>query len=615
MRSSILLIFATIVASFSISGSAIAGPQTQTAAAQTVRSDAGAQNVQGSWQGTLNSPSGKFRLVLKISKSDDGKLKASLDSPDQGAADLPVSSISFTDSYLHFEMKQIEAIFDGGLSRDGSEIAGEFRQGIQVPFVLKKEGATPAMTASAITKGKVSLEPCNVPLITKDAVCGKYEVFEDRNAKSGRKIALNIALVPAMSSKPAPDPVFILAGGPGQGAASLVKAAGDYLVRLRQNRDLVFIDQRGTGASNPLNCAPNGNRNEMRAFFTENTSTDGVVECRKQLEKVADLTLYTTQIAMDDLDEVRAALGYDKINILGGSYGTFAGLVFVRQHPDRVRTAILEGVSPVEAKIVLPFAKGVAHSLERLFKDCAGDKDCNTAFPNLRNDFKELTAKFDKEPAVFEATNLITQKREQVTMSRNMFSEQVRTMLYIPIYWRWLPVLIHEANASNYGPFAAIAYANVRGLTDQIAGGMSLSVLCAEDIPFISEAEIKAATDGTFYGDFRIRSNKRACEQWPRAKVPAAFNEPVKSDVPILMVTGDLDPVAPSWLAANAGKTLPNSRQITIPNTGHHFRFECIDNIFVDFLAKGTTKGLDDSCVKEIELPPFITKLPPALAK
>jgi len=318
---------------------------------------------------------------------------------------------------------------------------------------------------------------------------------------------------------------------------------------------------------------------------------------------------------MDDLDEARAALGYDKINLLGASYGTYAGFVFMRQHPDRVRTAILEGVTPVDAKIILPFAKGVEHSLERMFSDCAADKDCNSAFPTLRTEFKDLATKLEKQPAVFESLNLLTGKRESVTLSRNVFAEQVRMMLYIPIYWRWLPLLIHEANANNFGPFASIAHANIAGLTGQLAGGMSLSVLCAEDIPFITEEEIKSNTAGTFYGDYRARTSSKACEQWPRAKVAVSFTEPVKSDIPILMMTGDLDPVAPPWLAAGAARLLPNSRHISIPTTGHHFRFECIDNLFVEFLSKGSAKGLDYSCVNEIERPPFITKLPPPFAK
>jgi pimeloyl-ACP methyl ester carboxylesterase len=144
---------------------------------------------------------------------------------------------------------------------------------------------------------------------------------------------------------------------------------------------------------------------------------------------------------------------------------------------------------------------------------------------------------------------------------------------------------------------------------------MQLSVTCAEDIPFITEEEIKRNTAGTFYGDYRVRTVIRACERWPRGNVAANFSEPVKSNAPVLMITGDLDPVSPPWLAAGAARLMPNSRQITITNTGHYFRFDCVDDLFAEFVSRASAKSLDDSCVKQIERPPFVVKLPPSLAK
>jgi len=611
------VVLCAFVFGFSVSsGIADAAPQAQDEASKAGTANA-AQGIQGSWAGVLNSAVGKLRVVLHVSKAADGAFKATLESPDQGAGSLPVDAITFSDSYVRFEMKGIQAMFDGGLSRDGTEIAGAFRQGLVSPLVLKRESSGSAVPppATGFTRGRIKLDPCNLSMLTKDAGCGRYEVFEDRAAKSGRKIALNILVLPAVSGKPAADPVFVLAGGPGQGAVSLIKGAGDYLIKLRRERDMVFVDQRGTGESNLLSCVSPAGNDGMGRYFTDGVNVEGLRDCRAQLEKNANLTLYTSAIAMDDLDEVSTALGYQKINLFGGSYGTYAGFVFIRQHPDRVRAAILEGVTTVDAKILLPFAKGVEHSLERMFADCAANKDCNAAFPSLRAEFKELTTKLEKQPAEFEASNMINGKRERITLSRNVFAEQIRTMLYIPIYWRWLPVLIHEANASNYGPFASIAHANVAGLLGQLANGMSLSVMCSEDIPFIAEDDIKRETTGTFYGDNRVRVSIKNCEQWPKAKIGAEFVEPVKSDVPILMITGDLDPVAPPWLAAAAARLLPNSKHVSIPNTGHYFRFECVDNLSAEFLSKGSAKGLDDSCVRAIELPPFITKLPPQLAK
>jgi hypothetical protein len=173
-------------------GIAVAAPQSQNNAGQAAGADAATQNIQGSWQGVLNSQFGKLRLVLKVSKAAAGTFKATLDSPDQGAEDIPVDTITFRDSYVRFEMKEIQVSFDGGLSRDGTEIAGAFRQGLLSPLVLKRESAGSAIPppAAGLTRGRIKLDPCNLPIVTKDAGCGKYEVFEDRAAKSGRKIAL-----------------------------------------------------------------------------------------------------------------------------------------------------------------------------------------------------------------------------------------------------------------------------------------------------------------------------------------------------------------------------------------------------------------------------------------
>src|SRR5215471_18048022 len=416
MRSSRILLCAFLFSAIASANRVFAAPIFQDAT-QNAAPNQG-QRVEGSWEGGVMSAAGKLRLVLKISREPSGGLKATLDSPDQSASDLPVDQITLTDSFLRFEMNNIQAIFEGALSRDGTEIAGTFRQGIVSPLVLKRvsKGSNTNPQSTAFTRGRIKFEACNVPVLTKEAGCGRYEVFEDRAAKSGRKIALNILIVPAISGKPKPDPVFVLAGGPGQAAASVAKAGGNYLIKLNRDRDLVFIDQRGTGESNLLNCSPTAGKDQMGRYFVEGVNADHLRECRAQLEKNANLTLYTSAIAMDDLDEVRAALGYDKINLHGGSYGTYAGFVYMRQHPDHVRAAIFEGVTPVDAKIILPFAKGVEHSLERMFSDCASDADCNKAFPTLRNEFKDVAAKLEKQPAVFDSTNLLTGKRESVTM-------------------------------------------------------------------------------------------------------------------------------------------------------------------------------------------------------
>src|SRR5882724_6689100 len=190
---------------------------------------------------------------------------------------------------------------------------------------------------------RVSLQPCKVAGLDEEVRCGTYEVYEDRAAKSGRKIALNIVVVPALSAKPAPDPLFWLEGGPGIGATGSAFAARAYLSDVRKNRDLVFVDQRGTGKSNPLVCDVGDSPDDLQKFFGGTPLRESLRTCRETLEKIANLKLYTTPIAMDDLDEVRDALGYSKINVAGLSYGSLASQIYLRMHGDHVRTVFLGG--------------------------------------------------------------------------------------------------------------------------------------------------------------------------------------------------------------------------------------------------------------------------------
>src|SRR5690242_7882835 len=198
---------------------------------------------------------------------------------------------------------------------------------------------------------RLSLQPCKLPRLKGDALCGTYEVLEDRAAKSGRTIKLKVVLLKALSNTPKPDAIFPLHGGPGAPATQLVELVhGGILGPVRRDHDLVFVDQRGTGGSNPLICDVDDNPRELAGYFADILPRDKVRACREKLQTIADLRLYTTPIAMDDLDDVRSALGYDKINLLGLSYGTIAAQVYMRRHPEHVRAIFLVGVATPNIK-------------------------------------------------------------------------------------------------------------------------------------------------------------------------------------------------------------------------------------------------------------------------
>ncbi|HET6863301.1 MAG TPA: alpha/beta fold hydrolase, partial [Pyrinomonadaceae bacterium] len=482
--------------------------------------------LDGVWNGVLAIGDAKLRLALKITKTPDG-LTAVMDSVDQpNGGNLKVDSITLQDNVLRFEMKTLQIVYEGTLNKDGFEIAGTFTQATQpFPMIFRKEGAPVVTTVTK--RGRVDLRPCNNPTLTGDILCGKYEVFEDRAARKGRKINLNIVLLPALSSKPATDPLFYLAGGPGGAATSY--AAEKFMSRLRRNRDVVLVDQRGTGQSNPLNCPPAGSREDMRGFFGEVMPVDRIRACRTELEKVADLKLYTSSIAMDDLDEIREVLGYDRIDLYGGSYGSTTALVYLRQHPKHVRAAAVFGVSPPSAKIPLSFAKGVQDSMDRLFADCAKDSTCHEAYPDVEKEFQTVLARFEKGPVEVDVPNIYTGAQQKVTVTRDAFVDSIRHLLYVPAATSALPALIHHAAAGKLGPLIGTAFQIVLQIDNKIARGMQFSVLCAEDTPFITEEEIKQTSGKSFYGDARVRPTIRACGEWPAQKSPRTFLEPVKS--------------------------------------------------------------------------------------
>ena len=486
---------------------------------------------------------------------------------------------------------------------------------IVLAFVFRL-AATESSSIKSIKESSATqsfLRPCRVPNLDEDVRCGKYQVYEDRAAKTGRQISLNIVVVPALSKTPAPDPVFWLHGGPGAAATQTVPAAkGGFLEALRKDHDLVFVDQRGTGNSNPLSCDLGDDPANLQQFFGELFAVKKVRQCREKLEKVANLALYTTPIAMDDLDEVRAALGYEKINLVAASYGTIAALVYMRQHPDHLRAVFLGGVANTNIRQPLPFAAGAQQAMNLLFEDCAADKECSAAFPDLKKEFAAVLARFNHGPVTAKLFNLATKQEKAVSITHGNLVERIRLLLYTTTFARFVPLIIHKAFQGDYIPFETLAVRYNPGSI--LARGMYMTVTCSESVPFITRQDIVTQTRGTFVGDYRVKVHIAACKQWPRGNIPRSYIDPVKSNVPVLMISGELDASTPPWLGKAALKTLPNGRQIGVRYYGHQVDSPCIWNVMSDFIAKGSSKDLNTNCTKEIRRPPFATELPKELS-
>jgi pimeloyl-ACP methyl ester carboxylesterase len=451
------------------------------------------------------------------------------------------------------------------------------------------------------------MAPCTLPGVASGSQCGHLEVFEDRDRRSGRTISIHVARLPAESGPSRSDPVFVLVGGPGQGA---IASAADYarlLAPLRAHRDLVFVDQRGTGGSNPLPCDLYGE--SVAGQLGDFMPPAIVFRCRDALAVHASLSLYSTPIAMDDLDDVRQALGYDQIDIESASYGTRAALVYLRAHGSHVRSVVLRSVSPTFVKQPLHFAEDAQAALDSAFAACERDSDCHTSFPSFRQEFATVLRRLDERPARVYGDSASGGSRPTAMLARGPFSEKVRLMLYAPEVTKYLPYMIHRAAAGDFGPFVAVASDMTATIANQVAVGMYLSVTCAEDVAQITPADIATSPRGTFLGDYRVRQQKAACAIWPRAVLPTGYAAPVQSSVPALIISSAIDPVTPPRWGDAVHATLSHSRHVVLRTASHAPSDACVRQMVVRFIESADAGGVDASCADSPKRPPFAHSL------
>jgi len=463
-----------------------------------------------------------------------------------------------------------------------------------------------AASAWAEPGSRIALHPCRIKGLAGAAACGVLDVPEDRAHPERRTIHLHLAVLRSLANNAAPDPVFVLAGGPGQSALdSLGPLVDGPLAAVRHERDLVLVDLRGTGASNPLECRIVAEDAPLPERFRDDTlSAKAMSACMKKWS--ADLAQYTTVAAMQDLDEVRAALGYQQINLWGGSYGTRAALVYLREHGQHVRSLVLDGVAPLSLVLPLTMAKDGQRALDLLFTHCAADSACNAAYPDLRARFDALLAQLAKAPARTTIANPLTGVPVEVMITREAFVQALRGQLYLPDLAVLMPLTIDHASRGNWAPFIA----QNAGLEGSFVRGMYLGLLfattCAEDLPYTSEAKMMEAAQGTFLGSSLAKTWLEVCSAYPRGVATLAFREPVRSDRPVLLLSGELDPVTPPSWADDAKKTLPNAVHVIVPGVGHGVSARgCVPRLIKNFYAAGSAAKLDASCVQSNTRPPF----------
>lgn len=427
------------------------------------------------------------------------------------------------------------------------------------------------------------------------ARCGTLTVLEDPSNPQGRMINLNIAVVPAVKRSAEPDPLFVLAGGPGQSIIETFPALYAGLFRVHEKRDIVLVDQRGTGKSNPLQCLDPGDES-----LDNDQALALLKECPKTLD--ADLTSYTTDLAMQDLDQVRSALGYQSINLYGVSYGTRAALTYLKMFPDHVRSVVLDAVVDPAFVLFQNAAQDGQKSLDLFFSRCQTDTACASAYPNLKAEFDSILQDLDTSPADITIPHPVTGNPLKLTVTRAFFTNMVFNTLYSPDLVALLPLSIHQAyTEKNYAPLITQAYLMDAGLYD----GMFYAVTCSEDAPLISSAKAEQDGAASIFGD-RTLDFMDVCKSWPKNDVPAVLRAPVSSNVPVLILSGEADPITPPWHVEALIQSLPNSLHLIFNGMGHgNVTTECATRILDKFIDGASVNDLDVSCVKNVTPPPF----------
>jgi pimeloyl-ACP methyl ester carboxylesterase len=450
------------------------------------------------------------------------------------------------------------------------------------------------------SKRTVALTECRLPRLPIAAQCGTLEVPENRGQPAGHRITLTFAVLPANTLNPRPDPLFLLAGGPGQAATYLGPFAAQ-LYDVRKDRDIVLVDQRGTGRSSPLDC---------EAFKPEETFESAfdvdVVErakaCAKELAaRGVDAAQYTTAAWVEDLDAVRVALGYPSINLWGGSYGTRAALEYLRRHPDRVRAAVLDGVAPPSMIVNFDVWPSRDRAIDRIIANCQASPSCRATHPDLAATLASIRRRLGTGGRDIAINNPRTGVVETLHVSFDHVIAALQPLTYAPELAALMPEMITRAAKGDYGPLFAAALAVTGSVTEQLNAALHYSVTCAEDAPRLSLGGIRGALEGV-RSQALARRVLAVCDVWPRGQAPIDATTPVNSNVPVLILSGALDPVTPPAYGDEIAKTLPHSRHVVARGFGHIVSSHaCAPRLIAAFLDDPTFASLPATCIARFE--------------
>lgn len=454
----------------------------------------------------------------------------------------------------------------------------------------------------------MQLAPCAIDQMLGGSAlarCGSLAVPENRDDPASRTISLRITVIPSLRLQPEADPLVIISGGPGQSASDFYVTAGAAFGAIRRDRDILVVDQRGTGGSQRLDCQFN---NDADLITLQPDDLKRLGEgCLSKLP--GDPRFYTTSVAVRDLDDVRAALGYEQVSLYGVSYGTRVAQHYLRRYPQRVRSMILDGVVPVDLALGPDIPLRAQQALDSIFTRCASDAACNKAFPDVRDEFQALREHLAREPVSARLPDPVTAQLADSKFGSMHMNAAIRLLTYSDETASLLPLLIHQAGGSQqFDSFIAQYLMIEQKMSTQFAYGMHFAVVCSEDARRWDQENIPAdKVAASYLGGTFMESMRAMCEIWPRGTVDENFNAPLRSDTPTLILSGGNDPVTPAEYGERAIRSYPRGRHIVLDGQGHgQLATACMPRLLGEFVRTADAAKLDIECLKGVKPAPFM---------
>ena len=437
------------------------------------------------------------------------------------------------------------------------------------------------------------------------ARCGTLLRPENPADPDSPRIELRVAVIPALNLSPENDPVVPIAGGPGQGSVEFYAAYRGAFEPLRRNRDILLVDQRGTGESSRMDCPIDDDAILFESELTLDDTVEFIRDCLDELPH--DPRYFTTSVAVTDLEAVRVALGYSTLNLYGVSYGTRVAQHFARRYPASTRTVVIDGVVPPQIALGPEIATESQRAVDNILARCAEDPACNERFPEIGATFARIVAALRDAPVDIAVPHPNTGRMENLSFGEAQFAGAVRLLAYNPATIALLPLFIHEAGQGNWGPLGAQYMMTALEMSDALALGMHNAVMCTEDMPFLDRATIDyAGIEASYMGSFQLDALEAMCAVWPAGVIDDAFKVPLSSDLPFMLLSGDADPITPPRYAELAATDLTNFVPLVGKHQGHgQVAVGCTSRLVADFVEAADPAAVDDGCMERNFIMPF----------